>query len=58
VDPANNWATKKNSFSSASIIALSRAYSGRGVARFGLQESTVHVWYPDARRAICAAGWE
>jgi hypothetical protein len=58
VDPEKNWQPKKNSLSPASILALSKAYSGRGVARFGLYESTFHVWYPDARRAIRAAGWE
>ena len=39
------------------IEGLAKAYSGRGVATFGLYESTLHTWSPDARRAIRAAGW-
>ena len=31
--------------------------SGRGVARFGLYESTVFTWYPELRRAVREAGW-
>jgi hypothetical protein len=57
VDPARNWQPRMGSLSPESILALAQAYSGRGVARFGLYESTFHVWYPDARRAIRAAGW-
>ena len=41
----------------ARIIELARRYSGRGVARFGLYESTVFTSDPEHRRAIRAAGW-
>lgn len=37
---------------------LANAYNGRSVASFGLYESMLHVWSPDARRAIRAAGLE
>jgi hypothetical protein len=57
VDPANNWARRKGFLSPGSVEALAKAYSGRGVTAFGLYESTLHVWDPDARRAIRAAGW-
>ena len=58
VDPKNNWRPVKGGIlSPASIEALAKAYSGRGVAAFGLYESTVHVWSPETRRAIRAAGW-
>lgn len=57
VDPQKNWLPSKRLLSPKSILALAEAYSGRGVANFGLYESTAHVWYPDARRAIRAAGW-
>ncbi len=48
---------RKGVLSPDAIEALAKAYSGRGVAAFGLYESTVHTWSPDARRAIRAAGW-
>jgi hypothetical protein len=57
VDPTANWKTSKTLLSPSSIEALAKAYSGRGVASFGVYESTLHVWSPDARRAIRAAGW-
>ncbi|WP_395749208.1 hypothetical protein [Prosthecobacter sp.] len=57
VDPANQWKATKALLSPTSITALANAYSGRGVTSFGLYESTMHVWRPDARRAIRAAGW-
>lgn len=57
-DPKDNWKAKKGSIlSPASIEALARIYSGRGVAAFGVYESTIHTWDPEARRAIRAAGW-
>ena len=59
VDPKKNWQPIKGGvLSPAAIEALAKAYSGRGVAAFGLYESTVHTWSPDARRAIRAAGWD
>jgi hypothetical protein len=57
VDPNDKWRAHKGVLSPAAIEALAAAYSGRGVAAFGLYESTVHTWSPDARRAIRAAGW-
>lgn len=58
VDPDKNWQAHKGALlSPRSIEALAKAYSGRGVAAFGLYESTLHVWSPDNRRAIRAAGW-
>lgn len=57
VDPAKNWQPRKGNLSPETILALAKAYSGRGVSSFGLYESTFHVWYPDARRAIRTAGW-
>lgn len=57
VDPKNNWARRKGFLSPEAIEALAKAYSGRGVTSFGLYESTLHVWSPDARHAIRAAGW-
>lgn len=58
VDPQNNWQPRKGILSPDAIKALAAAYSGRGVDSFGLYESTAHTWYPDARRAIRAAGWK
>lgn len=57
VDPKNNWARRKGFLSPEAVVALAKAYSGRGVASFGVYESTLHVWNPDARRAIHEAGW-
>ena len=58
VDPRHNWKVTKNALLSPdSIKALAKVYSGRGVASFGLYESTLHLWSPDARRAIREAGW-
>jgi len=56
-DPANNWARRKGFLSPETVMALAKAYSGRGVTSFGVYESTLHVWSPDARRAIREAGW-
>jgi hypothetical protein len=59
VNPAKNWQPRKNTpLSADAITALARAYSGRGVARFGIYESTIFTWFPDVRRAIRAAAWE
>ena len=58
VDPADGWKARKGILSPGAIGALAKAYSGRGVAAFGLYESTLHTWGPDARRAIRAAGWD
>ena len=57
VDPQANWRPLKGHLSPAAIEALAKAYSGRGVAAFGLYESTIHTWNPETRRAIRAAGW-
>jgi hypothetical protein len=57
VDPRNGWKVSKGVLSPSALETLAKAYSGRGVASFGLYESTVHSWSPDARRAIRAAGW-
>jgi len=57
VDPTKNFQIRKGILSPEAIVALAKAYSNRGVASFGLYESTAHTWYPDARRAIRAAGW-
>lgn len=56
-DPAQNWKRRPGFLSPGTVEALAKAYSGRGVASFGLYESTLHVWSPEARRAIRAAGW-
>jgi hypothetical protein len=58
VDPQKNWQPKTGILSPEAILALAEAYSGRGVQSFGVYESTAHVWRPDARRAIRAAGWK
>jgi hypothetical protein len=58
VDPEHNWQARKGRFLSPHALeALAKAYSGRGVSAFGLYESTLHAWNPDARRAIRNAGW-
>jgi hypothetical protein len=57
VDPNQNWSKRDGYLAPETILALAKAYSGRGVDRFGLYESTVFTWYPDIRRAIRAAGW-
>ncbi len=58
VDPANKWSRREGYLSSEAIRALARDYSGRGVAAFGLYESTIFTWDPAARRTIRAAGWK
>jgi hypothetical protein len=57
VDPEQKWKSRKGVLSPDSILALTKAYSGRGVASFGLYESTVHAWSPENRHAIRKAGW-
>ena len=58
VDPLNKWKRRDGHLSVEAILALARHYSGRGVARFGLYESTVATWSPHIRRAVRRAGWE
>ena len=57
VDPEANWQRREGYLSPEAIAALAAHYSGRGVARFGIYESTIFTWYPDMRHAIRAAGW-
>jgi hypothetical protein len=57
VDPKNGWRRREGYLSAEAILALARHYSGRGVARFGLYESTYFTWYPELRRAVREAGW-
>ena len=57
VDPKDNWNRREGYLSAEAISALAEHYSGRGVAAFGLYESTVFTWRPDIRQAIRAAGW-
>ena len=57
VDPENNWKRRDGNLSVQAISALAAEYSGRGVVRFGLYESTIFTWDPELRRAIRAAGW-
>ena len=58
VDPKDNWKRREGYLSAEAINALSEQYSGRGVASFGLYESSVFTWRPDIRRAVRAAGWK
>ena len=57
VDPKKGWKRREGILSEEAILALARHYSGRGVARFGLYESTVFTWYPELRWAVREAGW-
>jgi hypothetical protein len=57
VDPAKGWRRREGLLSPEAIAALAKHYSGRGVARFGVYESTCFTWYPESRRAVRAAGW-
>ncbi len=57
VDP-KGWGNRPGNLSADAILALSRYYSGKGVANFGIYESTIFTWYPDVRRAIRQAGWD
>jgi hypothetical protein len=58
VDPQKGWSRRPGWLAPDAITALVGQYSGRGVARFGLYESTLFTYYPDLRRAIRAAGWD
>lgn len=58
VDPKKGWARRPGWLSDEAILALACEYSGKGVANFGLYESTLYTWYPDLRRAVRQAGWE
>jgi hypothetical protein len=58
VDPVNGWRRREGFLSPEAIAALAKHYSRRGVARFGLYESTIFTWYPELRRAVRAAGWD
>lgn len=58
VDPQKGWSRRPGWLSAEAILALNRHYSGKGVANFGIYESTLFTWYPDLRRAIRQAGWE
>jgi hypothetical protein len=58
VDPEHGWRRREGYLGADAILALAKAYSGRGVARFGLYESTYFTWHPELRRAIREAGWE
>jgi hypothetical protein len=58
VDPKKGWGKRPGDLSAEAILALAKHYSGRGVAHFGLYESTVFTWYPDLRRAVREAGWD
>jgi hypothetical protein len=57
VDPQHGWRKRDGILSPEAIRALATSYSGRGVAHFGLYESTVFTWDPERRRAVRAAGW-
>ncbi len=57
VDPQKGWAKRPGNLLPEAIFALAASYSNRGVARFGLYESTVFNWEPATRRAIREAGW-
>ena len=57
VNPQDMWKKREGNLSPEAITALAKHYSGRGVARFGVYESTVFTWDPAARRAIREAGW-
>jgi hypothetical protein len=57
VDPRSKWTEREGPLSEEAILALAKEYSGRGVARFGVYESTLFTYYPELRRAIRAAGW-
>lgn len=57
VDPQNNWQKRPGDLSPEAILALAKHYSGKGVASFGLYESTIFTWDPALRRAIREAGW-
>jgi hypothetical protein len=57
VDPKKSWQRRAGDLSPEAILALASHYSEKGVERFGIYESTVFTWQPEARRAIRQAGW-
>jgi hypothetical protein len=57
VDPKNGWRARAGTLSAEANLALSQHYSGKGVERFGLYETTLFTYYPDLRRAVRLAGW-
>jgi hypothetical protein len=57
VDPKKSWARREGMLTPESLQALARHYHGRGVARFGVYESTMFTWFPEVRRAVREAGW-
>lgn len=57
VDPKQGWRKREGDLSAEAILALSHFYSGKGVAHFGLYESTIFTYYPELRRAVRDAGW-
>ena len=56
-DRTRGWVERKGHLRPRGILDLAKHYSGRGIERFGLYESTIHTWDPARRRAIRAAGW-
>jgi hypothetical protein len=58
VNPLKGWGRRPGLLSPGALRALARHYSGKGVARFGVYESTYFTWYPELRRAVRAAGWD
>jgi hypothetical protein len=58
VDPLKNWQRREGELSAEALAAFTKHYSGKGVARIGLYESTLYTYYPDLRRAIRQAGWD
>jgi hypothetical protein len=58
VNPEKGWGRRPGFLSPQAIRALAKHYSGKGVASFGIYESTIFTWYPETRRTIRAAGWE
>jgi hypothetical protein len=57
VNPKKGWGKRPGYLSAEALAALAKHYSGRGVTRFGLYESTLFTWYPEMRRAIRSASW-
>lgn len=57
VDPKKGYQKLPGTLSAEAILALGHHYSGKGVHRFGLYESTEFTYYPELRHAIRAAGW-
>jgi len=57
VDPDKGFARLPGTLSPKAIQALASQYSGKGVSRFGLYESTEFTFYPELRHSIRAAAW-